>query len=96
MKARFGLAALDAIKKNYDIFLDILKFSLKNDDKIKYKKFSLVSTLNKLLKELEERIDKIFPNSMKSEPLAYESLLESIFKDELEEFRPWINSSSKK
>ena len=33
---------------------------------------------------------------MKSEPHAYEVLLESIFKEELEEYRPCINSSSKK
>ena len=84
------------ILRNYDVFLNILKFSLKNDDKFFFKRFSLVSTLNQLLKDLEERIDKIFPNSMKSEPHAYESLLESIFKDELEEYRFCINSSSKK
>ena len=28
MKARFGIAALDAIKKNYDIFLERLKCCL--------------------------------------------------------------------
>ena len=84
------------ILRNYAVFLDVLKFSLQNDDKKKFKRFSLVSTLNQLLKELEERIDKIFPDSMKSEPHAYENLLESIFKDELEEYRPCINSSSKK
>jgi len=88
--------SLKRILRNYEVFLKVLKFALKNDDSVEYKRFSLVSTLNQLLKELEERIDDIFPNSMKSKPHAYESLLESIFKDTLEEYRSWINSSDKK
>ncbi len=84
------------IWRNYDVFLDLLKFSMKNDDKSEFKRFSSVSTLNSLLKELEERIDKNFPVRIKSKPHAYEVLLESIFKEELEDYRPHINTSSKK
>ena len=88
--------------RNYDVFLDVLKFSLKNDDNIEFKRFSLVNTLNQLLKELEERVDKIF-HFIEDKPDAYEVLLKSIFRengvvneDELEEYRQYINSSSKK
>ena len=90
------MASLRRILRNYDVFLDVLKFSLKNDDKKEFNRFSLVSTLNQLLKELEERLDKIFPERFESKPHDYEGLLESIFKDELEEYRPYIDSSSKK
>lgn len=97
------MESLDRILRNYRIFLAVLKFALKNDDNVEFKRFSLVDTLNQLLRELEERIDKIFPNSMESKPLSYEVLLKSIFKengvvddDELEEYKPYINSSNKR
>ena len=86
----------ERILRNYKFFLEILKFALKNDDNVEFKRFSLVDTLNQLLKELEERIDKIFPYSMESRPLSYEVLLKCIFKDELEEYKPYINSSIKR
>ena len=86
----------ERILRNYKTFLEILKFALKNDDNVEFKRFSLVNTLNQLLEELEERIDKIFPYSMESRPLSYEVLLKCIFKDELEEYKPYINSSIKR
>ena len=86
----------ERILRNYKFFLEILKFALKNDDNVEFKRFSLVDTLNQLLKELEERIDKNFPYSMESRPLSYEVLLKCIFKDELEEYKPYINSSIKR
>lgn len=88
--------SLRRILRNYNVFLEVLKFALENNDNIEFKRFSLVSTLNQLLKGLEERIDKIFPNSMKSEPRAYEDLLEDVFKDKIEKYRPWINTNNKK
>ena len=90
------MESYERILRNYRIFLAVLKFALKNDDNVEFKRFSLVNTLNQLLKELEERIDKIFPCSTKSRPHSYEVLLKSIFKDELEEYKPCINSSSKR
>ena len=85
---------LDRILRNYRIFLAVLKFAIKNDDNVEFKRFSLVNTLNQLLKELEERVDKIF--RFRDRPHSYEVLLESIFDDELEEYKPHINSSSKR
>ncbi len=93
----------ERILRNYKKILEILKFALKNDDNVEFKRFSLVNTLNQLLEELEERIDKIFPYGTESRPHSYEVLLKSIFRengvvndDELEEYRQYINSSSKR
>lgn len=85
----------ERILRNYRIFLAVLKFALKNDDNVEFKKFSLVDTLNQFLKELEERIDKMF-GFVWGKPLSYEVLLNSIFDDELEEYKPCINSSIKR
>ena len=90
------MLGLKGILRNYEIFFDVLKFALKNDDNIEFKRFCLVSTFNQLLKELEERHDRIFIERIESKPLAYEILLKSIFKDELKEYKSCINSSSKK
>ena len=90
------MSSLKRILRSNGILLNLLKFSLKNNDKRDYQKFSFVSTLNQLLGDLEEKIDKIFPNSMKSEPLSYIDLLDSIFKSELEEYKPYIDSGIKK
>jgi len=90
------MSSLKRILRNYGILLDLLKFSLKNNEKTEYQRFSLVSTLNQLLGNLEEKINKIFPNNMKSKPLSYTSLIDSIFKNELEEYKPYIDSEIKK
>lgn len=90
------MLALKRILRNYDVFRDVLKFVLKNNENVEFKRFSLVNTFDQLLKELEERIDKIFLESIESKPLDFEILLKSIFKGELKEYRPCINSSGKK
>ena len=90
------MLAMKRILRNYDIFRDVLKFALKNNDNVEFKRFSLVNTFNQLLKELEERIDKIFLESIENKPLDFEILVKSIFKSELKEYRPCINSSGKK
>ncbi|NVM44603.1 MAG: hypothetical protein HWN79_06785 [Candidatus Lokiarchaeota archaeon] len=55
-----------------------------------------MSTLTQLLGDLEENINRIFQCSMKSKPLSYDNLLDSIFKDEVEEYRLYIDSDDKK
>ncbi len=89
------MPALDRILRNYDLFLEVLKFSLKNDDKLEFKDLLLVSNLNLVLNDLEQRLNTLFKKIVRNQPICYESLCYAIFKGELKEYKPYLNDNTK-
>lgn len=89
------MLALKRIIKNYNIFLDLLKFSLKNADNPEFKDFSLISNYLLSLKDLEHNLRDVYSWDINDMELNYAELLELIFKDEEHDYKRYIDNDEK-
>lgn len=83
------------ILKNYDILLDLLKFSLKNSHNSEFRKFSLIDSLLQLLKSLESNLRGLFSKNFDYKEAHYDRLLKSIFNKDYQEYKNYINTDEK-
>jgi len=90
------MAFSDRIQRDYDFFLKLLKFCIKNDSKEEFRDFSLVSSYLQILTEIEEKLTKKLGINFKSEPHDYNWLLSALFRGRVKEYRPMIDNEEKK
>ena len=78
--------------------MEFLKFAVKNNEDPQFKDYSLVRNYIELLEDLEKDINKIFsePVTYKDDMLEYPILLKTIFKEDLPEYKDFIDNSDKK
>jgi hypothetical protein len=81
------------ILRTYDVLLKFLKFSLKFSNNSGFKDFSLIENFFQLLVELEVKLGKQFNFRFN---LDFKVLMRCLFKDELKEYRQYIDNSKKK
>ncbi|KKM99668.1 hypothetical protein LCGC14_1145580 [marine sediment metagenome] len=84
------------ILKFYDILLKLLRFSIKNAKNPDYKEFDLVRNYLQLLKDLELNLQGVFNSPFTYTEIIYENALKIIFKDKLQHYLIYIDSSEKK
>lgn len=87
----------EQIMQDYDTYLQLLKFAIKNDNKPEYRDFYLVNNYNQLLSEIETNLeDKLEEKITTLDAAKYDSLINAIFGKDLQEYLPLINSNNKK
>ena len=84
------------ILKLYGILLKLLKFSIKNNINPEYKEFDLVRNYLQLLKDLELNLQGVFNSPFAYAEIIYDNALKVIFKDKLQDYLTYIDSSEKK
>ena len=82
------------IFQNYDILLELLKFSIEYDNNPQFKDFFLVRSYNQLLKEFKKGIRKNFVNL--DHRSDYKSLLKLIFKERMQKYITYIDTQEKR
>ena len=90
------MLAAKRVSKAYDVLLKFLKFSLKNSSSPEYRGFSLVENYLQLLRELAYKLKKLINYPFNYLESDYEELLRIIFKDELQEYKDYIDDDEKK
>ncbi|MBA7532067.1 hypothetical protein ES705_24293 [subsurface metagenome] len=90
------MLAAKRVSKAYDVLLKFLKFSLKNSSNPEYRGFSLVENYLQLLRELAYKLKKLINYPFNYLESDYEELLRIIFKDELQEYKDYIDDDEKK
>jgi len=88
---------LRRVWRNYDIFLEFLKFAIKNNEDPQFKDYSLVKNYIELLEDLEKDINKQLSAVVLDDEnrLEFSLLTKSIFKQELSEYKKYINCNEK-
>lgn len=86
----------DRIQRDYDFFLKLLKFCIKNDSKEEFRDFSLVSSYLQILTEVEKKLTKKLGTNFMNEPYDYDHLLTYFFRGRAKEYRPLIDNKEKK
>ncbi len=89
------MLASKRILRNYDKLLNLLRFSLKNADNPEFRDFDLVRNYLHLLKNLERNIKILFNLEFEHKGANYDTLLRSIFHDDLLEYKDYINNEEK-
>lgn len=90
------MLAAKRVSKAYDVLLKFLNFSLKNSSNPEYRGFSLVENYLQLLRELAYKLKKLINYPFNCGESDYEELLRIIFKDELQEYKDYIDDDEKK
>lgn len=83
------------ILKNYDLFYDLLKFSLKYDKKTEFSDFSLVNNYLNILSEFVKSVETLFQREIEEYNEREDSLL-VVFREENQKFDPLVNSKEKR
>lgn len=91
-----NMLAAKRVSKAYDVLLKFLNFSLKNSSNPEYRGFSLVENYLQLLRELAYKLKKLINYPFNCGESDYEELLRIIFKDELQEYKDYIDDDEKK
>ena len=74
----------ERIIKNCKTYLELLKFAIMHDSDPKFKDYSLVNNYIQVLKEVEDNLDEMSNEKVRDKnPLDFDSLLYSLFKDEV-------------
>ena len=84
------------IERDYNIFLALLKFSIKNDTTPEFRDFSLVNSYIEILMEIEGELNKQFNKDFSYAQYSYETLLDAIFKEKTQKYLPFIDNDQKK
>lgn len=86
----------DRINRDYDFFLKLLRFCIKNDSKEEFRYFSLVSNYLQILTEIEKNLIKKLETNFMNDPYDYDPLLNYFFRGRAKEYRPLIDTQEKK
>jgi len=88
---------LKRVLRNYDTFLEFLKFAVRNNEDPQFKDYSLVKNYIELLEDLEKDINKQLSAVVLDDEnrLEFSLLTKSIFKQELSEYKKYINCNEK-
>jgi len=84
------------IIKNYDLFLALLKFSIKNDNKQEFQDLYLVNSYCQILKEIEDNLCKKFGEKFRDPSKDFAAQLRDVFREDLKECLPFIDNNEKK